>query len=266
MRPALSVVLRVVIDLVRELNQIIVRHLSTGKLFPEHEAARFYSSQVKAHVKIGSAGSALHVEHLHRVIAVILEYVISFGTQRKNLAEFLTDLILRKASCAVITPEHLIQSRSVAGAHNLARPEINRALEGGSDAAKVENQLIIHIEPEIVVSGKLEDDVMSPGVQTILCLRKARRHLHSEEVVRIFLRNQVKLFSLPGICIGKFISHDICRVCDQLPRAVIRILACLDGVIRHELSVYPGFSGRLADRGDLVIDGKAAVIVQVREV
>ena len=42
-------------------------------------------------------------------------------------------------------------------------------------AAQIQNQLLIHIKPEIIISGKLKDDIMAPVINTVRSLGKAGR-------------------------------------------------------------------------------------------
>ena len=81
------------------------------------------------------------------------------------------------------------------------------------NAAKVDNQLIIEIEPEIIVSGELEDHVMSPCVTAVGSLEKAGGYLHAEIVIR--LSDIIKLFvdtRIIGIQGIQYVAIEILRI------------------------------------------------------
>ena len=85
------------------------------------------------------------------------------------------------------------------------------------NTAEIQNEFAVHIEPEVVVAGELEDDIVSPGIQTVYRLGKRRFHFHSEEIVCIIFGDPVKFFPFSGVGIRELISAYIrsigeCRV------------------------------------------------------
>ena len=146
-------------------------------------------------------------------------------------------------------------------------------------STEVENQLAIYVQPEVVVSGEFKDDVMAPGVQTIGCLCEACFQLHPEEVIDtvssciphtlFIIADQVKVFSLAGIGIRKFMCQHIRLIGDDVAIFIICVSFIRGNVIvRHELAMFPGsfMLSITCDRAELVIYRKGAVRVQMRKV
>ena len=67
------------------------------------------------------------------------------------------------------------------------------------DTAEVKDQFAVHIQPHVVVAGELEDNVVSPVVETIRRLDKGCFHLHTEMVLRFRDRNREQFFAVAGI-------------------------------------------------------------------
>ena len=120
---------------------------------------------------------------------------------------------------------------------------------------------------------------MAPGVQTIGCLREACFQLHPEEVIDtvssciphtlFIIADQVKVFSLAGIGIRKFMCQHIRLIGDDVAIFIICVSFIRRNVIvRHELAMFPGiFMFRITcDRTELIIYRKGAVRIQVRKV
>ena len=121
---------------------------------------------------------------------------------------------------------------------------------------------------------------MAPGIQTIGCLREACFQLHPEEVIDtvsgcirhtlFIIADQVKVFSLAGIGIRKFICQHVRLIGDDVAIFIICVSFIRRNVIvRHELAMFPGiFMFRITcDRAELVIYRKGAVLrIQVRKV
>ena len=254
------IVLCLVIDLIRELYDRVVRALRAGQLLAQDHGPGLDCRQVKAHVEVGRARASLHIEHLHCVVRVVLEDVLAALVCRKDLIQFLCDLALREPSRLVIALENIIERGISPAALHDPGPEVDRTGHGGMHAAQVEHQLAVHIEPEVVVAGELEDDVVSPLVQSARCLRELGFHLHAEEVIGFVLPDQVELLPFPGVCVRKCVLQDVRLVCHS------RISACHEIVVRHELAVRSGGTGRCADRRELVIDRKVPAVLQSRKV
>ena len=63
------------------------------------------------------------------------------------------------------------------------------------NATQINDQFTIHIEPEVVVSGEFEDNIMTPCIQTTRCLLKGCFQFHAEIVIRILYQIQLLIFS-----------------------------------------------------------------------
>ena len=120
----LSILRAPVPNLVRELDEVIALAVSARELLAQKEGARLNSRQVKAHVQVGRTGTTLHVEHLHGVVAVILEDVVAV-LELKLLFELLVNLILGETTCLVVTPEDVIEGRLRTRVDNVTSPEVD---------------------------------------------------------------------------------------------------------------------------------------------
>ena len=107
---------------------------------------------------------------------------------------------------------------------------------------------------------------MAPCIQPAGCLGKACRHFHAEEIVCFILRDAVEFFSLARIQIREFHRQNVCLIGDQLSGRIIREFSGLNVIVRHKLTVRSGRTGAVSDRTKLIINGKCAVFIQVREI
>ena len=89
-----AVFLESVINLIREFDQVICRVFCSGKLFAQHNRTRTDRSKVESHMKVGRTPSALHVKHLHGVVGVIPEDVLSVVVLCEDLCQFFLDFFL----------------------------------------------------------------------------------------------------------------------------------------------------------------------------
>ena len=92
--------------------------------------------------------------------------------------------------------------RAVAG--DLARGEVHLAVRSGMDAAQIQHQHAVHEQPEIVVAGEFEHDVVAPIVLTAGRLREVGFQLHAEMEVDAALlpggvRDAVEFLPVSGI-------------------------------------------------------------------
>ena len=194
----LSVRLLPVVDLVGELDQAVGFALGARQLLAQDDGPGLDGGQVEAHVEVGGAGTALHVEHGHRMICIILEDSAAFVKILRQIVrhlccgcvrisrpvialKYFADCIRIRALCACCCLQC-----DLAAADDLARAEIDRSCHGRAHPAQVQDKFSVYIQPEIIISGKFEDNVVSPGIQAACRLRETRLHLHPEEVIRIF--------------------------------------------------------------------------------
>ena len=135
------------------------------------------------------------------------------------------------------------------------------------DATKVEHELAIYIEPEVVIARELKDDVVTPVVLAIGRLGKVGLHLHAKEVVCFVLWNQIELFTLARIGVGELVGQHVRLIGNQVASTVTGIETSNKVVVRHKLAVSPRFAGYSTNSSQLVIDGKGSILhIEVRKV
>ena len=172
---------------------------------------------IEAHMQVRSVSAALHIEHLHSVGGIILEDVAV-----EVFGQILVDLFI--GGSGILTLVIIVEDLSQSGMHhiftvnagsvsikvNVAGTEVDCTHLGGVNAAEVKNQLTVNIQPEVVVTGELEDDIVSPCVQTGRRLYERRLHLHTEVVVcfsaGVLSLDEMKLFVFSGIGLRQ-LSH-----------------------------------------------------------
>ena len=86
-------------------------------------------------------------------------------------------------------------------------------------AAQVQHELAINIQPKVIIPGELENQVVIPGIQSVLTLHEVGIHFHAEIMVNIRILfcalvvcNRIQFFSIAWIQRGKRISFNIMRV------------------------------------------------------
>ena len=141
------------------------------------------------------------------------------------------------ASFFVIVIIQILECRSFPVYIDLACPEVNTAGNGAVNAAQVDDQLTVHVEPEIIVSGKFKDNVVSPLVQSVRGLGKGCAQFHSEIGICLcaVIFDRIELLVLSGIEVRKL----------RVARRGIQVLPvdraegpCLQVVVGQELPVF----------------------------
>ena len=69
-----------------------------------------------------------------------------------------------RISLKIVISENSAEICFLAVDYDLACREVHIAVKRGMNTAEIDNKLVIDIEPEVVVSGKLEYYVMSPRI------------------------------------------------------------------------------------------------------
>ena len=116
--------------------------------------------------------------------------------------------------------------------------EIYRAAHCGVYAPQIQDQLAVHIQPEIIVSRELKDDVMAPRIQAVECLNKRGGHLHTEEIIRCGFRDLMQPFPVTGVVFRKQGPCYVPCICEPVriwPRFPGRRVC--ERIVRHELTV-----------------------------
>ena len=78
------------------------------------------------------------------------------------------------------------------------------------DAAKVDNQLTVHVQPEVVVAREFIDDVVAPVVLAVGGLGEGGFHFHAQVIVLIL--DEIQLLVLSGIRLGKNGTASRCQI------------------------------------------------------
>ena len=137
-------------------------------------------------MKVGGAGAALQVEHPHGMAGVILEDIrdgfLLFAVDNNGfhledalqpVLKILFQVLFPGVLCSVGCFKALFKGEWRSVFDNFACSEVHVAVQGGVDTAQVKHQDIVHIQPEVVVTGELEDQVVAPGVQSARALHEA---------------------------------------------------------------------------------------------
>ena len=121
------------------------------------------------------------------------EFAVDIGLGISRAASPLNKVIVEKISegCRYSVDPH------ISGA------EVDTSRNGAVDSAQVDDQLAVHIEPEVIVSGELEDDVMAPVVQSVRGLGEAGLGLHGKIVIRLYtvVINRIQILIFPRITV-----------------------------------------------------------------
>ena len=156
----------------------------------------FDGSQVELHVQVGSTCAALHVKDAHGVWGVVFENPLPCIVLFKFAVDICQRLAVRMTAAFIVVIEQIIETGCRAIVMNNACPEVHIAAHSAVDAAKVDDKLPVHIEPEVIVAGELEDNVVAPGIQSAGRLDKAGLQLHPEVIIRVsFDKVQLLMFA-----------------------------------------------------------------------
>ena len=70
------------------------------------------------------------------------------------------------------------------------------------NTSQINNQFIINIKPEVIISCEFEDNIMSPCILSVRCLGEISLQFHCIIIIR-FCSNSIQFFILPRIIIRK---------------------------------------------------------------
>ena len=165
-------------------------------------------------MKVGGTAATLHVEDLHLVCGIVLEYLAELSRLfvvikmlLQILDQSLVIITLNRIAFLVVLPED-VQKRRVLVIHNhVPGGEVDRPRQGTVNASQIDHQLIVHVQPEVIVTGELKDDVMTPVIKATRRLRKPGFQFHAEiEVCFGGIIDKIQVLVLPWIAIRQQIS------------------------------------------------------------
>ena len=153
--------------------------------------------------------------------------------------------------------------RAVAG--DLARGEVHLAVRSGMDAAQIQHQHAVHEQPEIVVAGEFEHDVVAPIVLTAGRLREVGFQLHAEMEVDAALlpggvRDAVEFLPIPGIHGVQGVAVNVVQV-----GLIFADIGRIQIVVGIELSVPQRFGSVLTfvHGAQLIVYLEGPVVIQI---
>ena len=191
-------------DLVGELRHDGI--LRAREFFGQLHCFLLHGSEIEPHPQVRSTCAALHVESFHCVRAVVVED-ITRPSFNDPLYKYSIDIclgIFRTSSPGyeVIVEKVFERCRHSVDSH-VSGAEVHTAGDRTVDSAQVDHQLAVHIEPEVIVSGKLEDNIMPPVVQSVRGLGEAGFRLHSKIVIRFItiILDGIQFFILSRIAV-----------------------------------------------------------------
>ena len=113
----------------------------------------------------------------------------------------------------IIAAEEIKQRRMCSVHIHIPGPEVDRPRQGAVNAAQINNQFTVHIQPEIIVTGEFEDDIMPPVVQAIGGLGKAGFQFYAEIEIRgIGIFYKIQILVLPRITVRQRISDSRIKI------------------------------------------------------
>ena len=211
-------------------------------------------------MQVGSARASLHIEDLHLVGRVVFKDIARLAANNL-LLETGSKLRLHIHSGAILImlSENIVKCRVSPVDIHITGTEVDRSGHRTVDTAEVNDQLAVHVQPEIVVTGELIDDIVPPVVKTIRRLDKSGFQFHGKIVIRIF--DQIQLLVLARVAVRQRMSLRVVQVLAVDRRKDTR----LDAVVRVELAMLERRSAAPVIGTQFLVDIEVAS-VKVREV
>ena len=211
-------------------------------------------------MQVGSARASLHIEDLHLVGRVVFKDIARLAAN-DLLLETGSKLRLHIHSGAILImlSENIVKCRVSPVDIHIAGTEVDRSGHRTVDTAEVNDQLAVHVQPEIVVTGELIDDIVPPVVKTIRRLDKPGFQFHGKIVIRIF--DQIQLLVLARVAVRQRMSLRVVQVLAVDRRKDTR----LDAVVRVELAMLERRSAAPVIGTQFLVDIEVAS-VKVRKV
>ena len=154
-------------------------------------------------MKVGCTRTALHIKYLHCMLGIVLENIFIFSVffffkviiqicyfrrlepcskifiRFSHILWIVCFILFLKTLCKQLTQIYWTLPFNLD--HTCS--EINLTLKRRVNTAKVYNQLAVNIKPEIVITRKLKDDIVTPVIKTARGLYKLGFHFHTKTVI-----------------------------------------------------------------------------------
>ena len=256
----------VVVDLERELHAGVILLVRPGDFLAKQNLTWRHRSEIETHAEVRRAGASLHVEDTDRVGGVVFKNVADLtvycfgGENSVEVCRHLRIIELKVILSSVVLSEQFVQSRIGSVNYDFAGTVVDRSCQRFVDAAQIDDQLSVNIQPEIVVANELKDNIVTPGVISVRRHHEVSFDLHAEVMI-VRLIESVQRLVFARIVVRQRMCKDI--------RQILGIRTVCDTgferVVRHKLPVLSGFSAA-ADRAEFMIYYKVAVIQKMRKV
>ena len=135
-------------------------------------------------MQIGCAGTSFHVENSHGMSGVILENILTFFILIKQFTDFFGYLSFCQPARAIILFKYPLQCFFLAVYFYLTGTEVDISCQSRVDSAKINYKLAVNIKPEIIITGELKNDIVSPCIESADRLYKRCLEFHSVVVIR----------------------------------------------------------------------------------
>ena len=248
-------------DLVRELDACVLLLVGPLDVLLQLDGARFDRRQVEAHVEVRGVGAAFHIQHLQMMGGVVLEDILASAVQREDLVQIFVDLSVARVRVrlAISQIEQVSHGRiRFAGDLYHTGGKVHAAVRCIMLAADIQHQYAVDVKPEVVVSGKLEDDVMAPVVLTARALHEGSRHLHAEMPVDIGQRDAVQIFVVSGIERMQTCAVDIVDVLIPRQKVGVQIVVGIELAVLERLAAVGS-----VQCSELIVDLEVARYISV---
>ena len=195
-------------------------------------------------MKIRCTAASLHIEDIHFVGGIILEYPAELSCRFivvkvlfQMIDQSLVIIIRNRISCFIILPEDIQQCRMFSVHIHITGSKVDRTRQGAVDTSQIDYQFTVYVQPEIIVTGEFENNIVPPVIQSIRCLGKAGFQFHTEiKVCSGRIIDQIQILILSWITVRQaFCSHR---------KKILSVhrskTSRLNVVIREELPVLQG--------------------------
>ena len=259
-----------IVDLVREFSHDRVGILHACQFLSEYGCTLLHCGEVELHIDVGGTCTSLHVEYLHVVIGVVVKDITGPSVDdsfHENTVDICLGFCCRMIiSSQIIIIKEISERRRLTVDSHVTCAEVHAAGHGTMDSAQVDHQLTVHIEPEVIVSRKLKDNVVSPSIHTAGCLCKAGLQFCSEIIVRCLpvMIDGIQLFVLSRIAVRKqlFVGCLIKRI--QVLGIEGGKSACLQCIKGEELPVLERIRAAVIVGSQLVVNREIPSVIPVQ--